>query len=79
MKKFQHQKSQFPIIIEQDEDGIFVVECPLFSGCYSQGDTLDEALTNIQEVLQICTEEKENQEFIKNYNPKSITFATVNI
>ena len=53
---------QFPIIVEKDEDGFYVVECPLFKGCFSQGKTLDEALKNIREVIELCLEEKNNQE-----------------
>jgi len=45
---------QFPVIVEKDEDGFYVVECTLFQGCYSQGKSLDEALENIREVIQIC-------------------------
>ena len=63
---------QFPVIVERDESGFYVVECPLFSGCYTQGKTLDEALKNIHEVIELCLEEKENQEIIKTY--KKITF-----
>ena len=35
-----------PIIIERDAEG-FYVSCPPLQGCYSQGDTYDEALSNI--------------------------------
>lgn len=45
---------QLPIVIEKDEDGFYVVECPVFSGCYSQGKTIDEALNNIREVIDLC-------------------------
>ncbi|MEK6680717.1 MAG: type II toxin-antitoxin system HicB family antitoxin, partial [Nitrospirota bacterium] len=31
------------ILIEQDEDGIFVAECPSLPGCVSQGKTRKEA------------------------------------
>ena len=57
---------QLPILIEKDEDGFYVVECPVFSGCYSQGKTIDEALKNIREVINLCLEEKENKEAL-NY------------
>ena len=50
---------QLPILTEKDEDGVYVVECPVFSGCYSQGRTMDEALKNIREVIDLCLEEKE--------------------
>ena len=49
--KFGSQK--LPIFVEKDEDGFYVVECPLFKGCYSQGKTLDEALKNIKEVIAL--------------------------
>lgn len=45
---------QLPVIVEKDEDGFYVVECPVFSGCYTQGKTIDEALKNIHEVIEIC-------------------------
>lgn len=78
MKKLR-KKNQFPIIIEQDEDGYYVVECPIFDGCYTQGETIDEALKNIEEVIAMCLEEKENVLLAKNYNPQKITFATVSV
>jgi predicted RNase H-like HicB family nuclease len=55
-------KKHFPILIEQDTDGFFIVSCPLFQGCHSYGKTINEALTNIQEVIQLCLEEQENEE-----------------
>ena len=49
-----HTKMHLPIIVEKDEDGFFVVECPLLEGCYTHGETLDEALKNIREVMDMC-------------------------
>ena len=43
---------KFRILIEQDEDGIFVVECPSLPGCISQGKTRGEALENIQDAIK---------------------------
>jgi predicted RNase H-like HicB family nuclease len=70
-------KHLLPIVIEKDEDGFYVVECSLFPGCYSQGKTMDEALKNIREVIDICLEEKENQKTFKDYHPKEISFSTL--
>jgi predicted RNase H-like HicB family nuclease len=39
---------RFPVTIYQDEEGWYVVECPLIPGCMSQGKTEEEALQNIQ-------------------------------
>jgi len=47
---------KYRILLEQDEDGIFVAECPSLPGCISQGKTREEALKNIKEAIQGCIE-----------------------
>ena len=68
-----------PIIIEKDEDGFYVVECHLFSGCYSQGKTVDEALKNIKEVIDLCLKDKENVSILKSYKPQEISLHTITV
>jgi predicted RNase H-like HicB family nuclease len=46
----------FPIIIERDEDGYFV-SCPALQGCYSQGTTYEEALSNISDAIRLHIED----------------------
>lgn len=46
----------YRVIIEQDEDGVFVASVPSVQGCHSQGDTYEEALENIKDVLELCLE-----------------------
>jgi predicted RNase H-like HicB family nuclease len=41
----------YRIVIEQDEDGEFVAECPSLPGCISQGHTRDEAVANIKDAI----------------------------
>ncbi|MBI4017420.1 MAG: type II toxin-antitoxin system HicB family antitoxin [Candidatus Aenigmarchaeota archaeon] len=43
---------QYRILVEQDEDGVFVAECPALPGCVSQGKTRDEAIANIKEAIE---------------------------
>ncbi len=43
---------RFRVLIEQDEDGVFVVECPNLPGCISQGKTREEALANVRDAIQ---------------------------
>lgn len=50
-------RRHFPIIIEQDGDGVFIVECPSFKGCRSYGGTIEEAMENIREAIEACLEE----------------------
>jgi antitoxin HicB len=42
----------YRVHIEQDEDGVYVAECPSLPGCVSQGKTRSEALANIQDAIQ---------------------------
>ena len=59
------KKLHMPIIIEIDEDGYYIVSCPLFKGCHSYGKTIDEALENIREVIEMCLEETKVEELNK--------------
>jgi len=43
---------KFRTIIEQDEDGNYVVQCPALPGCISEGKTREEALTNIKDAIE---------------------------
>jgi len=43
---------RYRILIEQDEDGVFVAECPSLPGCISQGKTRKETLANIQDAIK---------------------------
>ncbi|MDO8599878.1 MAG: type II toxin-antitoxin system HicB family antitoxin, partial [bacterium] len=60
-------------------DGFYVVECPILSGCYTQGNTIDEALKNIREVIELCLEEKENKEALELYKSQEFGLHTVTL
>jgi predicted RNase H-like HicB family nuclease len=47
---------KYRVIIEQDEDGVFVAEVPALPGCISQGATRKEAMKNIQEAVEAYLE-----------------------
>ncbi len=51
-----------PVVVETDEDGFFIVSCPLFKGCHTYGKTIDEAINNLKEVVQMCIEEQPIEE-----------------
>jgi len=46
----------FQVLIERDEDGVYVIECPSIPGCISQGDTRNEAIENIKNAIKLCLE-----------------------
>ncbi len=47
---------KFRVLVEQDEDGIFVAEVPSLPGCLSDGRTREEALRNVQEAIALYLE-----------------------
>lgn len=52
----------FKVLLEPDEEtGGYVVSCPALPGCYTQGDTIDEALENIREAILLCLEDIQAQ------------------
>ena len=53
-------KREFYVLIEKDEDGLFIGEVPQLKGCYTQGKTLDELMVNIREVIELCLEEEQS-------------------
>ena len=57
---------RFQVIIEQDEDGVYIASCPALQGCYTQGKTYEEAIKNIKmveaaraEAIRIISEDQE--------------------
>ena len=46
---------RYPVILTPDlEDGGFVAECPAIPGCISEGDMVEEAITNIRDAIEGC-------------------------
>jgi len=45
---------KFVTTLQQDEDGMWVAECPAIPGCVSQGKTREEASRNLKEAMQAC-------------------------
>jgi antitoxin HicB len=47
---------KYRVIVEPDEDGIYVAEVPTLPGCISQGRTRTEAIENIKEAIAVYLE-----------------------
>ena len=67
----------FSIVVEEDDNGYFVF-CPELQGCYSQGDTYEEALGNIKDAIKLHLEDrlKSKEELPKT---KSLSLSTIEI
>jgi predicted RNase H-like HicB family nuclease len=53
--------SHYKVVIHEDPDGGFWGEVPALPGCYSQGETVDELLTNIREAIAGVVEVMQEQ------------------
>jgi predicted RNase H-like HicB family nuclease len=47
---------KFTVVIERDEDGVYIASVPVLQGCYTQGNTRREALANIQDAIRLHIE-----------------------
>ena len=62
---------QFKVLIEQDENGIYVASVPELPGCYTQGKTLEEARKRIKEAIELVLESDKEIKKEKLESPKS--------
>lgn len=46
----------YTVVIERDEDGVFITHCPALPGCSSYGMTREEAVENIREAMMLTIE-----------------------
>lgn len=49
-------KHHFTVVLERDPEGGFHASCPALKGCHSEGDTLDEAIENVREAIEVYLE-----------------------
>jgi predicted RNase H-like HicB family nuclease len=71
--------NQLPIITYQDEDGIFIAECPLIQGFHTHGKNIQELYNNIEEVKELFKEEIQTLQNKKNYNYLSVSLLPVTL
>ncbi len=48
---------RFSVVIERDENGYYAY-CPELQGCYTQGDTYEQALANIKDAIRLHVEDR---------------------
>jgi len=77
--KIKYKGLVLPLIIEKGESGFYVIECPVLEGCFTQGKTIDEALKNIREVIELVLPEERNREMLEDYSPKELSFHTITL
>jgi len=50
---------KFTVVMEQDEDGLYIASVPLLQGCYTQGETYEETLENIKDAIRLHIEARQ--------------------
>ena len=75
----KNNSQKLPLVVEKAEDGFYVVECPLFEGCYAQGKTLDSALKNIRAVIKMILKDKTNLNTYNSYHPLELSLHTISV
>ena len=70
-------KSQsFPVVIEHDENGWYA-ECPVLEGCYAQGDSYEDLMKNIKEVILLSLEDENIVDLSKSFHDISLSLVDV--
>lgn len=68
---------KFSVVVEKDRDGYFAF-CPELQGCYTQGDSYEEAMENIRDAIRLHVEDRiENGEEIQQSESVSLTLMEV--
>ena len=50
---------QFAVVVERDEDGVYIASCPTLQGCHSQGDSYEESVENLKDAIRLHIEARE--------------------
>ena len=64
---------QFKVLLEQDENGLYVASVPELPGCYTQGKTLEIARKRIKEAIELVLESEEDLKKEKISSPGTNT------
>ncbi len=70
-KTIKNEQAVFPVILQEESGGGYFVANPAFEGCYSQGNTMEEALANIREATELCLEEAHEEK--RESSPRNVS------
>ena len=59
--------AKFTVVIEKDEDGIFVASVPAIPGCHTQAKTKDELMIRIKEAIELCIESGDESDYSSQF------------
>ncbi|HJX12343.1 MAG TPA: type II toxin-antitoxin system HicB family antitoxin [Dehalococcoidales bacterium] len=68
---------EYTVIIRKAPDGFYIASCPLIPEAHAQGETYEECMKNIKEVLELCLEyrKERGEEIPKEIDAQKVTIA----
>jgi predicted RNase H-like HicB family nuclease len=75
----KRRQREFYVIIEEGEDGYYVAEVPELRGCYTQAKTLDELMSRVKEVIQLCLEDAGEWTISADLKPRIVGIQKISI
>lgn len=80
MRKKVTKIYEFPVVVEKDRRGYYFASAPSLQGCYTQAKTLEEALKNIKQVIELHLEDRiVSNEPIPSLKPVSLSSIEVKV
>ncbi|WP_255335764.1 type II toxin-antitoxin system HicB family antitoxin [Methanosarcina sp. KYL-1] len=64
MIQMEGKTLNYTVLIEQDEDGMYIATVPDIPGCYTQGKTVEQAMERVKEAIQVCIEAEELEDIL---------------
>jgi predicted RNase H-like HicB family nuclease len=52
-------KYRYTVVVERDEDGVYIASCPTLQGCYTQGETYEKAVENLKDAIRLHIEARQ--------------------
>lgn len=73
------KKHYFSVVVEKDKHG-YTATCPAIQGCYSQGNTYEEAVANIRDAIKLCLEDiSASEQKSLTTSPSSFSLTAVEV
>ncbi|HEY3361036.1 MAG TPA: type II toxin-antitoxin system HicB family antitoxin [Methanosarcina sp.] len=64
MVTMETKSVNYTVLIEQDEDGVYIAKVPDIPGCYTQGKNVEQAIERVKEAIQVCLEAEELEDIL---------------
>jgi predicted RNase H-like HicB family nuclease len=67
------EKRKFTVLIERDENGVYIGSVPALKACYTEGESIEVLMERVREVVELCLEEDDKVEPLEFVETRQIT------